>query len=300
MLSAAWLLAGPRKFRNNPVSNNWQEPSKYLALLALLGGGLLAAGVDAATGSNRQALATTVLRVCADPANLPYSNRAGEGFENRIVDLIAEELGLKVHYTWYPQSTGFVRNTLRLRQCDLIAGITTTSEKVQNTNPYYHSVYSMVYRKDSGLNASSMSDPTLKNLKLGVVAGTPPATAIAQLGLLGNVRPYHLITDTRRYKPAQQAIIDVDSGKTDVAFVWGPIAAYYTSQAKNELVLVPLTREDSNIRLNFRVSMAVRYNETDWKHTINAVLKSLEEDITKVLREYRVPLLDERGELIEE
>lgn len=280
---------------------NWSVPCNYLFLLALTSTTLLLGGTaEAATGSNRQALATTVLRVCADPANLPYSDRAGRGFENRIIDLIADRLKLEVRYTWYPQSTGFVRNTLRLRECDLIAGITTTSEKVQNTNPYYHSVYSMVYRKDSGLAALSMSDPALRNLRLGVVAGTPPATAIAQLGLLGNVQPYHLITDTRNYKPAHQAIIDVDNGKTDVAFVWGPIAAYYAGQADNELVLIPLTAEDRKIRLNFRVSMAVRYNETDWKHKINAVLKSLESDINRILREYRVPLLNEHGELIEE
>lgn len=283
------------------MNNRWLPQYKPLILLLLASSGILPASViEAASGSSRQALTTTVLRVCADPDNLPYSNRAGEGFENRIIDLIAGKLALEVRYTWYPQSTGFVRNTLRMRECDLISGITTTSEKVQNTNPYYHSIYCMVYRKDSGLIAQSMSDPVLKDQRLGVIARTPPATAIARLGLLGNLRSYHLITDTRQYKPAQQAIIDVDNGITDVAFVWGPIASYYASQASNELVVIPLTNEISKIRLNFRVSMAVRYNETDWKHKINNVLKELEADIYKILREYRVPLLNEVGELIEE
>ena len=100
-----------------------------------------------AAGSNRQALTTTHLRVCADPNNLPFSNEAQEGLENRVIDLLAEELGKEVRYTWFPQSVGFVRNTLRLRQCDLISGITTTSEKVQNTNPYYHSAYAIVQRE---------------------------------------------------------------------------------------------------------------------------------------------------------
>jgi len=251
-----------------------------------------------AAQSGRQALATSILRVCADPDNLPYSNRAQQGFENRIVDLVAQKLGLEIRYTWFPQSTGFVRNTLRLRECDLISGITTTSETVQNTNPYYHSVYTMVYRKDSGLDATTMSDPRLRGLRLGVVAGTPPVDLIGRLGLLGNIRPYQLMADTRRYKPAREAILDVANGVTDVAFIWGPIAAYYAREAEHELVLVPLINEDPKVRLNFRVSMAVRYNEVEWKHEINRVLGELQPEIDALLREYGVPLLNARGELM--
>lgn len=252
----------------------------------------------AAEGTGRQALTTSILRVCADPENLPFSNRKGEGFENRIIDLIAAKLGLEVRYTWFPQSIGFIRNTLRMRDCDLISGITTTSEKVQNTNPYYHSVYTMVYRKDSGLNATTISDPQLKGLKLGIIAGTPPATIVAQLGLLGNVKPYHLVADTRRHKPARQAILDVGDGETNVAFIWGPIAAYYAREAASELVLVPLVNEDKKVRLSFRVSMAVRYSESEWKRTINSVLEDLQTEITEVLQEYDVPLLNDRGAVV--
>ncbi len=249
----------------------------------------------AAEGSGRQALATTILRVCADPDNLPFSNRAREGFENQIIDLVGAKLGLKIRYTWFPQSIGFVRNTLRLRECDLISGITTTSELVQNTNPYYHSVYTMVYRKDSGLKATNMSDPQIRGLKLGVVAGTPPASIVAQLGLLGNIKPYQLVADTRRHKPARQAILDVGGGETDVAFIWGPIAAYYAREAASELVLVPLINEDRRVRLDFRVSMAIRHNESDWKHRINSTLKELQPEINHILRKYGIPLLNDRG-----
>ena len=279
---------------------NERRPAKLILLLVLIAGiGLWPLAVlEAAQGSGRQALTTSILRVCADPENLPYSNRALQGFENRIVDLVAEKLGLEVRYTWFPQSIGFVRNTLRVRDCDLISGITTTSEKVQNTNPYYHSVYTMVYRKDSGIDATTMSDPQLHVLRLGVVAGTPPVDVIVQLGLLGNIRPYHLVADTRRQKPARQAILDVANGVTDVAFIWGPIAAYYAAEAEHELVLVPLVNEDQKVRLNFRVSMAVRYNEADWKHEINRVLRELQPDIDAILREYGVPLLNARGELM--
>ena len=279
---------------------NERRSAKRFLLLALIAGvGLLPlATLEAAQGSGRQALTTSILRVCADPENLPYSNRALQGFENRIVSLVAEKLGLEVRYTWFPQSIGFVRNTLRVRDCDLISGITTTSEKVQNTNPYYHSVYTMVYRKDSGIDASRMSDPQLRDLRLGVVAGTPPVDLIVQLGLLGNIRPYHLVADTRRHKPARQAILDVANGVTDVAFIWGPISAYYAREAEHELVLVPLVNEEQKVRLNFRVSMAVRYNEIDWKHEINRVLGELQPEIDAILREYGVPLLNARGELM--
>ena len=259
---------------------------------------LMPSAAKSAEGTGRQALTSSILRVCADPENLPFSNKAREGFENRIIDLVGEKLGLEVRYTWFPQSIGFVRNTLRLRECDLISGITTTSERVQNTNPYYNSVYTMVYRKDSGLEATTMSDPKLKDLKLGVVAGTPPATIIAQLGLLSNIKPYHLVTDTRRYKPARQAILDVGSGETDVAFIWGPIAAFYAKEAANELVLIPLINEDRKVRLSFRVSMAVRYNENEWKRTINSVLTELKPEINDILHEFDVLLLNDRGEVI--
>ncbi|MBX2885644.1 MAG: quinoprotein dehydrogenase-associated putative ABC transporter substrate-binding protein [Granulosicoccus sp.] len=265
----------------------------FLCCVALLFG----SSVQAAD-TGRQALTTGYLRVCADPSNLPFSDKNLNGFENKIIALIAGKLGLETRYTWYPQSTGFVRNTLRVRECDLVSGITTTSQTVQNTNPYYHSVYTMVYRKDSGITATTIADPQLKGKKLGVVAGTPPANILAQHGLLPSVKPYQLVADTRRELPASQAISDVDSGATDVAFIWGPIAAYYAAQADNPLAVVPLVNENRSTRLNFRVSMAVRYNETDWKRKVNSVLKELAPEIQVILNEYDIPLLDDRGNLI--
>ena len=254
-------------------------------------------GLSHAATAGRQALTTSHLRICADPNNLPFSNEAGEGFENRIVQLIGQELGKEVRYTWFPQSTGFVRNTLNLRQCDLISGITTTSETVQNTNPYYHSAYSIVYRQSLGEPLTSISDPRLKSLRLGIVAGTPPADVLAAQGLMGNIKPYHLLADTRRNAPARQAVLDVASGETDVAFIWGPIAGYYAKQSEEPLVVTPLLNENRRIRMNYRVSMAVRYNETDWKHTINEVLARIQPQIDEILLEYGVPLLNDRGEL---
>ena len=249
-----------------------------------------------AAGSNRQALTTAHLRVCADPNNLPFSNKEEKGLENRIIDLLAEELGKEVRYTWFPQSVGFVRNTLRLRQCDLISGITTTSEKVQNTNPYYHSAYAIVQRASLQPPIESMADERLSSLKLGVVAGTPPADILATSGLLTNLTPYHLVADTRRNAPARDAVVDVASGKTDVAFIWGPIAGYFSRQSDEPLLVTPLLKEDSRVRMNYRVSMAVCFNETDWKRTVNAALANIQPEVDQILHEFGVPLLNDRGE----
>ena len=269
---------------------------RFLTLLVfVLATAVFVASAHAA-GANRQALTTTHLRVCADPNNMPFSNKAQEGLENHIVQLLADELGKEVRYTWFPQSVGFVRNTLRLRQCDLISGITTTSEKVQNTNPYYHSAYSVVHKQSLTPPIASMSDPRLKSMKLGVVAGTPPADILATEGLLTNVRPYHLVADTRRNSPAREAVLDVADGVTDVAFVWGPIAGYFSQQASEPLLVTPLLQEDNRTRMNYRVSMAVRFNETDWKHTVNEALGSIQPEINIVLQEFGIPLLNDRGE----
>ena len=170
-------------------------------------------GAAWAAQTSREARMTSVLRVCADANNLPYSNKMEEGFENEIAQLIAGELGLSVRYTWWPQTIGFVRNTLRLRRCDLIVGIGSGNELVQNTNPYYRSVYTMVYRGKSGLGATTLSDPKLKSLRFGVVAGTPPATLLAMYDLIGQARSYQLTVDTRYFSPARQAIDDVAAGK---------------------------------------------------------------------------------------
>ena len=274
-----------------------RRPAGLARALLLGAAATLAAGDVLGAATGRQALATNRLRVCADPANLPYSNEAREGFENRIVELVADELELEPSYTWYPQSTGFVRNTLRLRACDVISGITTTSETVQNTNPYYHSAYAMVYREADDLDATRIADVAGdESLSFGVVAGTPPADVLASLGAMSRVRPYQLVADTRVERPPLQAMADVADGTTDVAFVWGPIAGWYaTTHPEDGLVVVPLVDEGPGVRMNYRVSMAVRYNETDWKRTVNRALDARGDEIEAVLVEYGVPLLDELG-----
>ena len=260
------------------------------ALLVLDGGAL---------SQTSEAIDRSSLRVCADPANLPFSNQAGEGFENKIAELLAAELGVPVRYTWFPQATGFVRQTLMARRCDLVVGISLGFELLQNTNPYYRSSYALVYRADSGISATSLDDSELKALRLGVVAGTPPSSLLAKYGLLGRVRPYQLVADTRFDHPAKQMIDDVAAGELDVGVVWGPIAGYYAKGHNPGLLVVPLATRAGEVRMDYRITMGVRFNEPEWKREINGLIKTKQPEINAILVEYGVPLLDDQGRRLE-
>ncbi|PTW61989.1 PQQ-dependent catabolism-associated CXXCW motif protein/quinoprotein dehydrogenase-associated probable ABC transporter substrate-binding protein [Breoghania corrubedonensis] len=246
--------------------------------------------------ANPDVVDRTELRVCADPGNLPYSNDKGEGFENRIAEIVAEELGLPVRYTWFPQTIGFVRRTLGEKRCDLIIGVAATNELMQNTNPYYNSTYVMVHRKDAALTGS-LGDPALAGLKIGAQPRTPAASLLARHGLLGHMKSYPLIVDTRLEKPARAMVADVENGTIDVALAWGPLAGYWIREVAPDLVMVPIESE-AGTRLSFLMSMGIRYNEPDWKHRLNRILRKRKDDIDAILAAYNVPLLDRRGQLI--
>lgn len=254
-----------------------------------------AAPLGTAAAATAEAVDHTALRVCADPSNLPFSNDKGEGFENKIAELLAAELGVPVRYTWFPDSVGFVRTTLRARACDLIVGTTVGAELLQNTNPYYRSSFSLVYRKDSGLTLTSLDDPALRPLQIGVIAGTPPTTLMAQKGLLGNSHSYQLLVDTRFDHPAQDMVHDVATSKIDVGILWGPIAGYFAKQEATPLVVVPLRSEGSPMRLDYRITMGVRPNEPEWKRQVNDLIRKKQAEITRILLDYGVPLLDDQG-----
>ena len=139
-----------------------------------------------------------VFRACADPRDLPFSNEAGEGFENKIAELLAHKLDKSVAYTFYPDATGFIRNTLNAHRCDVVLGIAQGDDLIQPTNPYYRTSYAAAYRQDGPLKGmESLSDPRLKTARIGIVAGTPPATFLAENGLLGRIKSYALVVDTR-------------------------------------------------------------------------------------------------------
>ena len=239
---------------------------------------------------------TTKFRVCADPDNLPYSNRAGEGFENKIAELLAGQLEREVTYTWYPSTIGFVRNTLAARVCDVVIGTTIVNELMQNTNPYYRSTYALIQRADAEAQITDLDDPALKDMRIGGVANTPPITLLARRGLVGNLEPYQLLADTRYDHPAQNMIEDVESGEIDIAVVWGPIGGYFAKQAEGALKVTPIAAdEDMPLRMDFRISMGLRRGEPVWKQQLDDLLREEKDAIERILHDFGVPLLDNQG-----
>jgi quinoprotein dehydrogenase-associated probable ABC transporter substrate-binding protein len=237
------------------------------------------------------------LKVCADPNNLPFSDEKKEGFENKIAELLGAELGLKVDYAWFPQVIGFVRNTLRARLCDLVMGTVAGDEIMQTTNPYYFTTYVMFYRSDKGLGFEGPQDPRLASLHLGVVAGTPPGDLLVRHELMAHAKPYALTVDTRAESPTHQMVEEVVDGTIDVGFLWGPIAGYYRKHDELPLTLVPLKDEPGAPRMEYHIAMGVRANEPEWRRRLNAAILKKQADITAILRNYGVPLLNEQGEL---
>jgi quinoprotein dehydrogenase-associated probable ABC transporter substrate-binding protein len=200
-----------------------------------------------------------VLRVCADPRNLPFSNEKGEGFENKLAELFAEKLQKKLDYIYFPQAAGFVRMTLVAHRCDVIMGFPQGDDLVQGTNPYYRTAYALVAKQGGGLNeVATLEDERLKGKRIGVVAGTPPATNMAANGLMTNAKPYPLMIDTRVDSSATAMIKDLTSGEIDAAVLWGPMAGYYARQANPPLHVTPLVKETSGPRLAYRIGMGVR------------------------------------------
>ncbi len=234
-----------------------------------------------------------VLRVCADPRNLPFSNEKGEGFENKIAELLAAKLGKSLSYTWYPNTLGFVRNTLGAYRCDIIMGFPQGDDIAQVTNPYYATAYALVFKPGSGLDAvTSLSDPRLKEKRIGVVAGTPPSNAMVANGLMRRAKPYQLLVDTRFNSSAQTMIEDLEAGEIDAGVLWGPMAGYYALHANPKLDVVPLTQETAGPRMSFRISMAVRHQDQEFKRLLNRLIKDNQTEIDAILLSYGVPLLD--------
>jgi quinoprotein dehydrogenase-associated probable ABC transporter substrate-binding protein len=235
------------------------------------------------------------LRVCADPSNLPFSNEKGEGFENKIAALLAAKLDKNLAYVWYPQATGFVRNTLGAHRCDLIPGFPQGDELVQSTNPYYRTVYALVIRPGAGMDdLDRIGDPRLKEKRIGIVAGTPPATYLAINGLIRNAKSYPLVVDTRVDSSAQAMMRDLAGGEIDVAILWGPMAGYYAKQANPPLRVVPLLNETGGPQLAFRIAMGVRPADQNWKRQLNRLIAENQAEINGLLLAFGVPLLDER------
>src|SRR3981081_391831 len=194
-----------------------------LAILGLLGGLSISRAQTNESGDlSIELVDPKVLRVCADPRNMPFSNEKGEGFENKVAALFAERLQKKLDYAYYPGATGFVRNTLGAHRCDVIMGFPQGGELAQGTNPYYRTAYALIAKQGSGLDGvTTLEDERLKGKHIGIVAGTPPATYMAMDGLMANAKPYPLMTDTRVDSSAEAMFNDVTSGTIDAGVLRG-------------------------------------------------------------------------------
>jgi mxaJ protein len=247
-------------------------------------------------GSSAELVDPNTFRVCADPRNLPFSDEAGEGFENKLAELFAGKLGEPTSYTYFPQVIGFVRNTLNALRCDVIMGVAVGDDLVQTTNPYYRTTYALVFRPGAGLDSiQSLEDPRLKGKHIGVVAGTPPATVMVEQGLMALARPYALTVDTRVESPTRSMVHDVATGSIDAGVLWGPIAGYYAQRETPQLIVAPLLKEQE--RMDFRIAMGVRRSDQDWKRRLNRLIADNQPAIDHILGQYGVPLLDEQGNL---
>ncbi len=257
---------------------------------------LLTLGAGAAGAQTSDLVSRTAFRVCSDPAAYPASTEDGTGYENRIAALLAEELGRPVEYAWYPMSTGFVRNTLAAAQCDVIIGYAQGDELVLNTNHYLTSAYVLVVPNDGPLaEVTELSDPRLQDATIGVIAGSPPATHMAQLGLLDDIKSYDLFADRRYKSPPDLMLADLESGAIDAALMWGPIAGPMVKDRGLPMTVTPLIHETAMPHLFYRITMGVRQGEDAWKRELNSLLRRNQDRIDAILREAGVPLVNDMG-----
>jgi mxaJ protein len=260
---------------------------------------LPAAAPETAHASGARPEPVRTLTVCADPNNLPFSNQAGEGFENRIARLVAHDLGMQLSYLWWAQRRGYVRNTLTAAKCDLWPGIAAGVDNVATTHPYYRSTYVFVTRRSERLQGLTLDDPRLRSLSIGVqmvgndAMNTPPAHAIARRGVVRNVRGFMLYGNYENPNPPARIVEAVADRNIDVAMVWGPLAGYFASRSPVALRLEPVTPSlDAGVwPMTYDIAMGVRRNEPELRERVERVLQTRKDDIDAVLRAYHVPVL---------
>jgi mxaJ protein len=239
------------------------------------------------------------LRVCADPNNLPFSNERGGGFENKLVALVAEELGAEIEYTWRAQRRGFLRETLRANACDLVPGLPSNLEGVRTTAPYYRSTYVFATRAD-GPAIASFDDAQLRTLVVGVQligddgANAPPAHALSRRGIVDNVRGYSVYGDYRESNPPARIMEALARGEIDVAAVWGPLAGYFAPRQAVPLKIAPVQPafDGPERPMVWDIAMAVRDGDRELRDAIDAALQRRRAEVAAILAAYGVPQLE--------
>ena len=267
--------------------------SACLALLLFLPTPLLPDAAWAAETSE----AAKLFRVCADPNNLPFSNQQREGFENKIAEILARGLGQSVAYTWWPQRRGFLRGTLNAGKCDVVMGLPAAIDTVLTTQPYYRSAYAFVYPEAAQYALSSLDDPVLKELKIGVhligddYTNSPPAHVLSRRGIVDNVVGYSVFGNYADDSPPGKIIEAVANKEIDTAIVWGPIAGYFAQKQAVALRVVPVSSEAESESLLFvyDIALGVRKSDEELKNTLNGLLTQHAAEIQQILVDYSVP-----------
>jgi mxaJ protein len=262
-----------------------------MRVLALLLGLLLLGGCAQKAPPRR-------LVACADPNNLPFSNKAGEGFENKLAEMIAADLHAELGYVWWAQRRGYVRNTLNAGKCDFWPGVASTVEMLATSRPYYRSTYVFLTRANDLLAGLTLDDPRLRKLRIGVqmvgndAMNTPPAHALASRGITGNVRGYMLYGDYAEANPPAEIVRAVARGDVDVALVWGPLAGYFAKSSAVPLRLEPVTPwlDHAQWPMAYDISVGVRKNDTALLREIDAVLARRAGAIGALLARNGVPV----------
>jgi len=272
---------------------------------------MCAGPLAAAAQPNNQA---GVLRVCADPDNLPLSNERGEGYENRIAAQLAHDLGKSVEYTFFPQRMGFVRNTLRQRdpntqeyKCDVIVGVPKGYELTATTQPYMRSTYAMVFPARGNLEKLASPDDLLqlppeqrRELRIGIFAQSPAADWLLRNGLLGQAESYAQQSGDPHENPGGIIERDLVAGKIDLAIVWGPIAGFLVDRRSGHGAWRAIAfKPEPGIKFDYEISMGVRFGEKEWKETLDAWIAGHRGEIDQILMSYHIPLIDDKGNLIE-
>jgi mxaJ protein len=240
-----------------------------------------------------------VLRVCADPNNLPFSNRRGEGFENRIAALLAQDLGRKLEYSWAPSWRGFIRKTLGEGRCDLVMGIPADNDRVLTTRPYYTSTYVFLSRRDRGLRIRSLDDPALRRLRIGIhfigddYTNPPPAYALGRRHIVRNVIGYSIYGDYSKPNPPAELVHAVARGEVDVAVIWGPFAGYFGARDTSPLTWTAVTPavDPPNLPFTFAIALGVRRGDASLRNLLDDALRHRQAEIDQILRQYRIPLV---------
>lgn len=277
------------------AKQNWKKAAQSFSiiLMASLWGG------SAPQAQTSDLVSKHALRVCADPANLPMSDDKGNGYENKLAEFIGSKLELPVAYTWYPMATGFIRNTLRANKCDLVIGYAQGHEMVLNTNHYMTSGYTMIVPAGSELSGvDALSDERLKGKKIGIIAGSPPATHMARYGLIATAKPYNLVVDRRFESPAVDMLKDLKANEIDAAILWGPIGGPLAKENYPDFKVIPLIKETLPPRMFYRITMGVRQGETVWKRKINSLIRRNRKEIDAILIDAGVPLLNDTGDAL--